>query len=140
MLENNPFDFGFTAVDEDDLDISKEAEAAMAAASQHEDKLNRLYEAILPLLHNLKKNPEKDYIKWPNRVKKVEEYDNGVWRAERIEKGESWTFDGSSLIHREREHGALQTSTFTDADGDGIFTRVDRSGSALLGGSGPLGL
>lgn len=75
-----------------------------------------------------------------DRVKKVEEYDNGVWRAERIEKGESWTFDGSSLIHREREHGALQTSTFTDADGDGIFTRVDRSGSALLGGSGPLGL
>jgi hypothetical protein len=78
MDQNNFFDFGFTAVDEADLDVSKEAEAALAAASEHEDKLNRLYEAILPLLHNLKKNPEKDYIKWPNRVKKVEEFEKHI--------------------------------------------------------------
>ena len=72
------FDFGFTAVDEDELDISKQAEEARTIAGQHEDKLNRLYEAILPLLHNLKKNPEKDYIKWPNRVKKVEEFEKMI--------------------------------------------------------------
>lgn len=72
------FDFGFTAVDEDELDISKQAQQAQATADEHEDKLNRLYEAILPLLHNLKKNPEKDYIKWPNRVKKVEEFEKHI--------------------------------------------------------------
>jgi hypothetical protein len=79
MADNKDiFDFGFTAVDEDELDISKQAEEARTIAGQHEDKLNRLYEAILPLLHNLKKNPEKDYIKWPNRVKKVEEFEKMI--------------------------------------------------------------
>jgi hypothetical protein len=78
MDQNKIFDFGFTAVDEHELEISKEAEAAFAAASEQEDKLNRLYQAILPLLHNLKKNPEKDYIKWPNRVKKVEEFEKMI--------------------------------------------------------------
>ena len=79
MADNKDiFDFGFTAVDEDELDISKQAEEARTIADQHEDKLNRLYEAILPLLHNLKKNPEKDYIKWPNRVKKVEEFEKMI--------------------------------------------------------------
>ena len=37
-----------------------------------------LCKAILPLLHNLKKNPDKDYIKWPNRVKKVEEFEKMI--------------------------------------------------------------
>jgi hypothetical protein len=72
------FDFGFTAVDEDDLDIAKVASDAECSAAAHEDRLNRLYEAILPLLHNLKKNPEKEYIKWPNRVKKVEEFESHI--------------------------------------------------------------
>ena len=69
------FDFGFTAVDEDELDIAKVLNEAESTAAVHEDRLNRLYEAILPLLHNLKKNPDKEYIKWPNRVKKVEEFE-----------------------------------------------------------------
>jgi hypothetical protein len=77
-MDNSTFDFGFTAVDEHELEISKEAEAAFEAASKHEDKLNRLYQAILPLLINLKKNPEKDYIKWPNRVKRVEEFERHI--------------------------------------------------------------
>lgn len=34
-----------------------------------------LYNGILPLLENLKKNPEKDYIYWPNRTGKVEEFE-----------------------------------------------------------------
>lgn len=70
-----PFDFGFTAVDEDDLDIAKVLNEAESTAAVHEDRLNRLYNAILPLLLNLKKNPEKEFIKWPNRVKKVEEFE-----------------------------------------------------------------
>ena len=39
-------------------------------------KLNKLYNAILPLLTNLKKNPEKEYILWPNRVEKVEQFED----------------------------------------------------------------
>jgi hypothetical protein len=78
MATNNStpiFDFGFTVVDEDELDVTKQVDVAERAAAHHEDKLNRLYQAIRPLLQNLKKNPEKEYIKWPNRIKKVEEFE-----------------------------------------------------------------
>lgn len=72
------FDFGFTAVAEQDLDATKQVDVAYKQAAKHEDKLAKLYEAILPLLQNLKKNPEKEYIKWPNRVKKVEEFEKMI--------------------------------------------------------------
>jgi uncharacterized protein YkuJ len=62
-----------------------------------------------------------------DKVTNVQEYDDGVWQAERLEKGETWTFDGINLIHQEREHGGLQTSTYTDSDGDGIFTAITGS-------------
>ena len=39
-------------------------------------KLDKLYNAITPLLNNLKKNPEKEYILWPNRVDKVEQFED----------------------------------------------------------------
>lgn len=73
------FDFGFTAVDEQELAVvqqaSQEAEIATVTATQNVEKLDRLYNAIVPLLNNLKKNPEKDYILWPNRLAKVEEFE-----------------------------------------------------------------
>lgn len=73
------FDFGFTAVDEDELEIvqnkAKDVENAKLASATTEDRLNKLYNAIVPLLNNLKKNPEKDYILWPNRMAKVEEFE-----------------------------------------------------------------
>ena len=75
---NNIFDFGFTAVHEDELEATKQVDVAYKTAAAHEDKLKRLYDAILPLLQNLKKNPEKEYIKWPNRVKKVEEFEKMI--------------------------------------------------------------
>lgn len=66
------FDFGFTAVDEDELEaVQKVSETATSV----EERLNNLYNAIVPLLNNLKKNPEKDYILWPNRLAKVEEFE-----------------------------------------------------------------
>ena len=40
-----------------------------------QDRLDRLYNAITPLLNNLKANPEKEYILWPNRVEKVEQFE-----------------------------------------------------------------
>lgn len=67
------FDFGFTAVDEDELDAVK---TVKSEASSSDDKLNSLYNAIIPLLNNLKKNPEKDYILWPDRLNKVEQFED----------------------------------------------------------------
>jgi hypothetical protein len=66
------FDFGFTAVDEDELEVVVET---TKAATSVEERLDKLYNAVVPLLNNLKKNPEKDYIKWPNRLAKVEEFE-----------------------------------------------------------------
>jgi len=74
------FDFGFTAVDENELEavqsVKSEASTASATAYELEDKLNKLYNSILPLLTNLKKNPEKEYILWPNRVEKIEQFED----------------------------------------------------------------
>ena len=73
------WDFGFTAVTEDELDAVqvthhklKETEEGAQAIQQ---KLDKLYSAIQPLLHNLKANPEKEYIWWPERQQKVEEFE-----------------------------------------------------------------
>lgn len=46
----------------DDIDIAKEA-----TTQEVQNKLTQLEKMILPLLVNLMKNPEKDYIHWPNR-------------------------------------------------------------------------
>ena len=53
------FDFGFTAVDENELEavqkVVASADSATVNAYEAEEKLNKLYNAILPLLSNLKK-------------------------------------------------------------------------------------
>ena len=76
------FDFGFTAVDETELEAVREAQTVAnevtSSVNELEEKLNKLYNAILPLLSNLKANPEKDYIYWPNRVGKVEEFETFI--------------------------------------------------------------
>ena len=76
------FDFGFAAVDENELEavqkVTTEASSASASLQETEDKLNKLYNAILPLLTNLKKNPEKEYILWPNRTEKIEAFEDHI--------------------------------------------------------------
>lgn len=72
------FDFGFTAVDENELEVVQQAQKVAVEAEGNADKLNELYNAILPLLSNLKMNPEKDYIYWPNRVEKVEQFEDHI--------------------------------------------------------------
>ena len=79
-IDLDKFDFGFTAVDEDELEVvqkqSQKLESASGKAEEIEDKLNKLYNSILPLLSNLKANPEKDYIYWPKRTEKVEAFED----------------------------------------------------------------
>ena len=79
-IDLEKFDFGFTAVDEDELEVvqkqSQKLESTSGKAEELEDKLNKLYNSILPLLSNLKANPEKDYIYWPKRTEKVEAFED----------------------------------------------------------------
>lgn len=74
------FDFGFTAVNEDELQAVQQTAAKADDAEQlamtTQERLDKLYNAVIPLLNNLKKNPEKDYILWPNRLAKVEEFED----------------------------------------------------------------
>ena len=71
------FDFGFTAVNEEELESYQKVSSV---ASSTQDKIDKLYNAVIPLLNNLKANPEKDYILWPNRLKKVEEFEDYLTR------------------------------------------------------------
>ena len=84
MSDDDFFDFGFTAVDESELkavqEASKKAETVATTATVTQEKLDRLYNSIVPLL---KKNPEKEYILWPNRVEKVEEFEEKLLKIYR---------------------------------------------------------
>tara|TARA_B100000902_G_C27068037_1_gene792579 strand:+ start:306 stop:578 length:273 start_codon:yes stop_codon:yes gene_type:complete len=74
------FDFGFTVVDEDELEAvqtaTKKVAQAEDGAGSTQSKLDKLYNAVIPLLNNLKKNPEKEYILWPDRLTKVEAFED----------------------------------------------------------------
>ena len=61
LAKNEEHDFGFTFVNEEDMIVDTSRE-----------KLVQLRDMILPLLNNLKKNPEQSMIKWPNRLKSID--------------------------------------------------------------------
>ena len=77
---NIVFDFGFTAVDESELDAyqqsQEELKAATGSVEELQNRLNQLYNAVQPLLNNLKKNPERQYILWPDRLEKIEAFED----------------------------------------------------------------
>ena len=77
-MSNELFDFGFTAVDETELEAFQQLESVVSEADDVQTRLDNLYNAILPLLTNLKKNPEKEYILWPNRLDKIEEFETYI--------------------------------------------------------------
>jgi hypothetical protein len=65
-------DFGFTAVDEAEVTDPIVTQVTSSAQTTTHQKLQSLEKLILPLLVNLMKNPEKEYIHWPNRVSLIE--------------------------------------------------------------------
>jgi hypothetical protein len=76
-------DFGFSAVSEDELkeierklhtDLQNTSSQLETVTKTYQEKLEKLHELIIPLLVNLQKNPEKEYIYWPNRAQKVKEF------------------------------------------------------------------
>ena len=81
-MADDLFDFGFTIVDEQELEEVQQAtakvETVSTSVSETQDRLDKLYNAITPLLNNLKKNPEKDYILWQNRLEKVEQFEDHI--------------------------------------------------------------
>ena len=87
-MSDDIFDFGFTAVDEQELESVQKATTQLDrvsnTATTTQEKLDKLYNAITPLLNNLKKNPEKEYILWPDRLTKVEAFEDHL---QKIYKG-----------------------------------------------------
>lgn len=79
---NEMFDFGFTAVDEEALDNSKNVIEDLSANNEnltsevefYKQNMEGLRNLIMPLLNNLMKNPEKDYIHWPDREEKIKAF------------------------------------------------------------------
>jgi hypothetical protein len=78
QIQEIDFDFGFTAVHEEDLDAVQEVTTQVAATKSEVEaiqaKLVLLRKTIEPLLKNLELNPEKAYIHWPDRTTKVKAF------------------------------------------------------------------
>jgi hypothetical protein len=81
-MSDELFDFGFTFANEDELEVVQQAQQTVTqnttAVISTQEKLDKLFNAIQPLLNNLKQNPEKEYILWPNRLEKIEQFEDHI--------------------------------------------------------------
>jgi hypothetical protein len=77
-MKTELFDFGFTVVDESELEAVQQLESISSDADDYHARLDNLFNAIQPLLTNLKANPEKEYILWPNRLDKIEQFETHI--------------------------------------------------------------
>jgi len=79
------FDFGFSVVDEQELEAVQKVQTAAAAsdssskewqaqADEWKSKAEAMYGAFMPLLDNLASNEDKEYIYWPNRSLKIDQF------------------------------------------------------------------
>ena len=64
------FDFGMDFADDLQEVVADQSSKANAA----EAKAQMMFDMIMPLLNNLKKNPDKPNIVWPDREKKIDEF------------------------------------------------------------------
>tara|TARA_R110000851_G_scaffold141324_2_gene279155 strand:- start:5029 stop:5280 length:252 start_codon:yes stop_codon:yes gene_type:complete len=70
MSDDNIYDFGFSLMTETEI---KQEELKLKKIVEKESyKLDKVREMITPFLTNLMKDPEKEYIYWPERKEKVE--------------------------------------------------------------------
>lgn len=63
-------------------------------------------------------------------VKAVYEIKNGRAKFEKMDRDESWSVDGNNIVKTETEHGRIETTVYSDIDGDGIFTKMTKTYSA----------
>ena len=69
---DNSWDFGFTAGDEETVATPMVVDVKSTVDEETRLTLLKLEQLIMPLLVNLMKNPDKDYIHWPNRTPMIE--------------------------------------------------------------------
>lgn len=90
---NDDFDFGFSAVSEEELKALERQLSQQVAQKDteieeisrtYEEKLNTLYKMVMPLLKNLAKDVGKDYIYWPDRQKKMADF---IAKVEKVVNG-----------------------------------------------------
>ena len=74
MTEYN--DFGFTAMDANEL--ASVDTTIVAKTTSATEVINKLDDFIRPLLENLMKDSDKDYIYWPKRTEKVEAFEDMI--------------------------------------------------------------
>lgn len=82
MKKNEEWDFGFTAVDEADLGLTKqnaqdledEIDLLKSELKNSKESMEAMRKLIMPLLNNLMKNPEKEMIHWPDREQKIKQF------------------------------------------------------------------
>lgn len=72
---SDDFDFGFSIVNEVER-VKTETQHLEERIDLLTQKCDNLFFAIQPLLDNLQKNPDSDYIKWDgkDRVEKIDEF------------------------------------------------------------------
>lgn len=85
----NTFDFGFSIVDEQELEAVQAAheqvQTTSATAEEIQARLTKLYDAVQPLLNNLRQSADKEYIWWPNRLEKIEQFQDmldGIYKGQ----------------------------------------------------------
>ena len=61
-----------------------------------------------------------------NTVTAVYEVEHGRVKFERMDSDETWSFDGTNVIKTEWDDGRLETTTYSDANGDGLFFKASR--------------
>ena len=66
--KDDEWDFGFS----DDLNDALATTAD--EAEKHKAKAQQIVDMVMPLLNNLKKNPDKPNIVWPNREKDIDKF------------------------------------------------------------------
>ena len=76
-------DFGFSLVSEAELKaheemlkkkVEEQSKVVAKATTEAQTKLETLRDMIMPLLNNLAKDPDKEYILWPNRAEKIQAF------------------------------------------------------------------
>lgn len=60
-------------------------------------------------------------------VTAVFEIKNGRAKFEKMDRDESWSVEGNNIVKTETEHGRIETTIFSDIDGDGFFAKMSKS-------------
>ena len=75
-MNEEEWDFGFTSEDELKVEVSTKVN----------DKATAIRDMVMPLLNNLKKNPDKDIIKWEGKAR-IKQIDAFIKKMDKLIEG-----------------------------------------------------